>query len=72
MLLILNFFSLEKQIAIGDLIFVQKVIPVGGTSCLFAKTFVPAKALLTRKTKKKKKYKFEVRTLEEYLTIKGD
>jgi len=50
-------------------IFVQKIIPIGNESCLFAKTFVPQKALLTKKTNKPKKYKFVVKSLKEF--IKG-
>jgi len=48
-------------------VYVQKVIPVGKKNCLFAKTFVPQKAMLTPKTKKPKKYKFEVKSLNEFL-----
>ena len=48
-------------------IFVQKVIPVGKNTCLFAKTFVPQEAMLTAKTKKPKKYKFEVKSLKEFI-----
>lgn len=49
-------------------IYVQKVIPVGPKkTCLFAKTFVSQKAMLTAKTKKPKKYKFETKSLNEFL-----
>jgi hypothetical protein len=45
-------------------LYVQKVIPIGNKNCLFAKTFVPEKAMLTKKTKKLKSYKFETKTLQ--------
>jgi len=48
-------------------IYVQKVIPIGKNTCLFAKTFVPQEAMLTAKTKKPKKYKFETKSLNEFL-----
>jgi hypothetical protein len=49
-------------------VYVQKVIPIGPkNTCLFAKTFVPQKAMLTAKTKKPKKYKFETKSLNEFL-----
>jgi hypothetical protein len=49
-------------------IYVQKIVPIAPNSnCLFAKTFVPQLALLTEKTKKPKSYKFEVRSLQQYL-----
>lgn len=50
-------------------IYVQKIIPIGKPNCLFATTFVPKEALLTAKTKQPKKYKFETRSLEEFLKI---
>jgi hypothetical protein len=48
-------------------IYVQKIIPTGKNTCLFARTFVPQKALLTKKTKQPKKFKYPVRTLLEFL-----
>lgn len=48
-------------------VYVQKVIPVGKPTCLFAKTFVPQEAMLTAKTKVPKKYKFETKSLEDFL-----
>lgn len=48
-------------------IYVNKIIPNGKKTCLFAKTFVPKEAILTAKTKKPKKYKFKVNSLEDYL-----
>ena len=48
-------------------IYVQKVIPIGKNTCLFAKTFVPQEAMLTAKTKKPKKYKFTTKSLQEFL-----
>jgi len=48
-------------------IYIQKIIPIGKNNCLFAKTFTPKKAMLTKKTKKPKKFKFKVKTLEEFL-----
>lgn len=48
-------------------IYVQKIIPVGKKSCLFADTFVPQESMLTRKTKVAKKYKFETKSLNEFL-----
>jgi len=47
-------------------ILIQKITPVAKNKCLFKDTFVPEKALLT-KTKKKKKYHFEVKSLEDYI-----
>jgi hypothetical protein len=48
-------------------IYVQKIIPIGKKNCLFANTFVPQKAMFTLKTNKPKKYKFETKSLEEFL-----
>jgi hypothetical protein len=48
-------------------IYVQKIIPIGKNNCLFDKTFVPQKAMLTPKTKKTKSYKFKVKSLNEYI-----
>jgi len=49
-------------------IYVQKITPVDSKKkCLFSETFVPEKCLYTAKTKKKKMYKFQVRTLKEYV-----
>jgi hypothetical protein len=48
-------------------LYVQKVTPIGDHKCLFAKTFVPEKARYTAKTGKLKKYKFKVKTLEEFI-----
>lgn len=50
-------------------IYVQKIIPISKKKCLFADTFVPQKALLT-KTGKEKKYHFEVKSLKEYIESK--
>lgn len=49
------------------LIYVQKIIPIGKSTCLFAKTFIPQEAILTQKTRKPKKYKFKVKSLNEFL-----
>jgi len=51
-------------------IYINKIIPNGKKTCLFAKTFVPKEAMLTVKTKKPKKYKFTVNSLESYLERK--
>ena len=48
-------------------VYVQKIIPVGKATCLFAKTFVPKEAMLTAKTKVPKKYKFETKSLQDFL-----
>jgi hypothetical protein len=48
-------------------ILVQKIIPIGKKTCLFAETFVPKEAMLTAKTKQPKKYKFETKTLSQFL-----
>jgi hypothetical protein len=48
-------------------IYVQKIIPIGKKNCLFANTFVPQKAMFTLKTNKPKKYKFETKSLEQYV-----
>lgn len=48
-------------------ILVQKIIPVGKKNCLFAQTFVPLEAMLTAKTKVPKKYKFKVKSLQDFL-----
>ena len=48
-------------------IYIQKIIPVGKNTCLFAKTFVPEKAKYTKKKKQLKKFKYPVRSLEEFL-----
>lgn len=48
-------------------IYVQKVIPTGKNNCLFANTFVPQKALFTKKKKQPKKFKYTVRTLQEFI-----
>jgi hypothetical protein len=48
-------------------ILVQKIIPIGKPTCLFAKTFVPKEAMLTNKTKQPKKYKFVTKSLDEFL-----
>lgn len=53
-------------------IYVNKIIPNGKKTCLFAKTFVPKEAMLTAKTKKPKKYKFTVNSLENYLEKRGE
>lgn len=53
-------------------ILVQKIIPIGDKSCLFAKTFVPQEAMLTNKTKKPKKYKFEVKSLNQFIRSVND
>lgn len=61
-------FSINQKWVFKDYnIFVQKVIPVGKSTCLFAKTFVPKEAMLTAKTKKPKTYKFKTRSLQEFL-----
>lgn len=49
------------------LIYIQKVIPIGKKTCLFATTFVPQEAMLTPKTRRPKKYKFEVKSLNNFL-----
>lgn len=48
-------------------IYVNKIIPNGKKTCLFAKTFVPKEAMKTPKTGKLKSYKFDVRSLENFL-----
>jgi len=48
-------------------ILIYKVIPTGKNTCLFAKTFVPQKALFTKKKKQPKKFKYKVRTLQEFI-----
>jgi len=48
-------------------IYVQKIIPVGKKNCLFAKTFVPQEAMFTAKQHKLKKYKFEIKSLKDFL-----
>lgn len=56
-------------------IFVQTIIPSGKGNCLFAKTFVPQKALFTKKRKQRRVFKFEVRSLRDFLdtiTIKNN
>lgn len=53
-------------------IYVQKVIPIGKATCLFANTFVPQNARLTAKTKVPKKYKFETKSLQDFLGGKND
>jgi len=49
------------------MIYIQKVIPIGKNTCLFAKTFVPQESMFTPKTKKPKKYKFETKSLNEFI-----
>lgn len=53
-------------------IYIQKITPVSKKKCLFKNTFVPKKALFT-KTGKKKKYNFNVKSLENYVNVlKGE
>lgn len=47
-------------------IYVQKIIPISKTKCLFRDTFVPQKAMYT-KTGKIKKYHFPTKTLNEFV-----
>jgi hypothetical protein len=61
----------QKWLYQKEHIYVQKIIPVSKKkTCLFAKTFVPQEAMLTAKTKKPKKYHFEVKSLKEFLNEK--
>lgn len=53
----------QKWIFQEHRIYVQKIIPVK----LFEKTFVPEEAKYTAKTRKLKKYKFETKSLHEYI-----
>lgn len=48
-------------------IYVQKIIPNGKSTCLFAKTFVPQEAMVTPKRRTPKKFKFRVKSLNEFL-----
>lgn len=48
-------------------IYINKIIPNGKKTCLFARTFVPQEALLTSKTKKPKKYGFKIKSLKQYI-----
>jgi hypothetical protein len=48
-------------------VYVQKIIPTGKNNCLFAKTFVPQKALFTKKKKQPKKFKYAVKSLQEFI-----
>lgn len=61
----------QKWLYAQEGIYVQKVIPTGKSTCLFAKTFTPEKYLLTEKTHKPRKLKWKPRTLTEYLETRG-
>ena len=47
-------------------IYVQKIVPTGSKTCLFASTFTPERYLLTDKTGKPRRIKWAVKGLNEY------
>ena len=61
----------QKLMLYKHKIFVNKVIPVGTSTCLFAKTFTPERYFYTDGGKPNRKINFKTKKLEEWMLEKG-
>jgi hypothetical protein len=61
----ITFPIIQKVLYVLKGIFVQKIIPIK----LFELTFVPESLIYTKKTNKLKKYKFKIKSLNEFLNL---
>ena len=52
-------------------ILVNKVVPIGNSNCLFAKTFTPERFFFTDGGRQGRKINFKTKTLEQYMLEKG-